>query len=340
MEDIRRRTMLAVGLGGVASATIGLRARRAEAATFNYKFGSDLPASHPMNVRMTEAAAAIRQESGGRVDIQVYPNNQLGGDPQMFSQVRSGALEFFTLSGSNVLSEMVPKASISGVGFAFKDSQQVFSAFDGALGAYVRKQIEAAGLVVMDKIWDNGFREITSSTKPIRAASDLEGFKIRVPVGDMWISLFRALGASPDGISYNEVYSALQTHIVDGQENALAVIDASKLYEVQKYCSLTNHMWDGFWFLCNKRAWQRLPADLQGIVAKHVNAAALAERSDVGKLNASLQSSLQKHGLVFNTADAASFRAKLKSAGYYAAMKRRFGDAEWALLEQTTGPLA
>src|SRR5262249_25136392 len=153
------------------------------------------------------------------------------------------------------------------------------------LGAYIRGQIQRSGLMVMDKIWDNGFREITSSTKPIKTPDDLKGFKIRVPVSPLWTSMFQAFGSAPASINFNEVYTALQTKVVEGQENPLAIIATAKLYEVQRYCSLTNHMWDGFWLLANRRAWDRLPPDLQAIVANHFNEAAVSQRADVAKLN-------------------------------------------------------
>ena len=171
---------------------------------------------------------------------------------------------------------------------------------DGDLGAYVRDQIAKANLVAMDKIWDNGFRQTTTSTKPINGPDDLKGFKIRVPVSPLWTSMYKAFDAAPASINFSEVYTALQTKVVDGQENPLAIIATAKLYEVQKYCSLTNHMWDGFWFLANRRAWERLPEDLRTIVAKHVNAAGVKEREDVAKLNAGLQKELAGKGMVFN----------------------------------------
>ena len=117
-------------------------------------------------------------------------------------------------------------------------------------------------------MWDNGFRQMTTSSKPIETAKDMDGLKIRVPVSPLSISMFKALGAAPASLQFSEVYSALQTKIVDAQENPLPIIQVAKLYEVQKYCSLTNHIWDGFWFIANGRAWRRLPADLQKIVAR------------------------------------------------------------------------
>ena len=306
---------------------------------FKMKFASNLPAIHPLNVRAKEATEAILKESGGRVDIQVFLNNQLGSDTDMLSQVRSGAIDFFTLSGL-ILSTLVPVASINGIGFAFKDYEQVWSAMDGELGAFVRAAIAKANLVAFDKIWDNGFRQITSSTKPIAGPGDLKGFKIRVPVSPMWTSMFKAFEAAPASINFAEVYSALQTKVVEGQENPLAIISTAKLYEVQKYCSLTNHMWDGFWFLANKGKWEAMPADLRAIVAKHVNAAGVAERGDVAALNATLQKDLASKGMVFNATSADAFRAQLRKAGFYAEWKGKFGDEGWAILERSVGKLA
>jgi TRAP-type transport system periplasmic protein len=256
----------------------------------------------------------------------------------VLSQVRSGAVEFFTLSGL-ILSTLVPPASINGVGFAFPDYDAVWKAMDGGLGAYVRTQIGKSGLMVMDRIWDNGFRQITASSKPIASPDDLRNFKIRVPVSPLWTSLFQAFGSAPTSINFSEVYSALQTKVVDGQENPLAIISTAKLYEVQKYCSLTNHMWDGFWMLANRRAWAALPKDTQEIVAKHWNAAAMLERADVAKLNAGLRDELAKQGMTVNQPETAPFREALKKAGFYAQWKQRYGDEAWAILEQSTGAL-
>ena len=258
-----RRTLLKASaasavLGGIGAPLVA----RAQAAEFTYKYANNLPDGHPMNARAKEMAAAIKAETNGRFDLQIFPNNQLGSDTDMLSQIRSGGVEFFTLSGL-ILATLVPAASISGIGFAFPDYDTVWKAMDGGLGAHIRGEITKANLVVMDKIWDNGFRQTTSSTKPINGPDDLKGFKIRVPVSPLWTSMFKAFDAAPASINFSEVYSALQTKIVEGQENPLAIISTAKLYEVQKFCSLTNHMWDGFWFLANRRAWEKLPEDVR-----------------------------------------------------------------------------
>jgi tripartite ATP-independent transporter DctP family solute receptor len=336
--NISRRTILRTAAAAAVVAA-PLRSAFAQKAEFTYKYANNLPVTHPMNLRAKEMADAILAETNGRVDIQIFPNNQLGSDTDVLSQLRSGGVEFFTLSGL-ILSTLVPAASISGVGFAFNDYPSVWKAMDGDLGAYIRAQITKAGIVPMDKIWDNGFRQITSSSKPITTPADLKGFKIRVPVSPLWTSMFKALDAAPASINFAEVYSALQTKIVDGQENPLAIISTAKLFEVQKYCSLSNHMWDGFWFLASRKAWEKLPADLRTIIAKHINAAAVKERDDVAQLNAGLQKDLASKGMAFNQPDGAAFRDQLRKAGFYAEWKGKYGDEAWALLERAVGKLA
>ncbi|MCG6204361.1 TRAP transporter substrate-binding protein [Rhodopseudomonas sp. HC1] len=338
--SVSRRMVLkasaaAAVVGGVGAPWVA----RAAEAEFVYKYANNLPDSHPLNVRAREMSAAIKAETGGRFDLQVFPNNQLGSDTDVLSQIRSGGVEFFTLSGL-ILSTLVPAASINGIGFAFPDYDTVWKAMDGELGAHVRGEINKAGLIVMDKIWDNGFRQTTSSTRPINGPEDFKGFKIRVPVSPLWTSMFKAFDAAPASINFSEVYSALQTKVVEGQENPLVLISTAKLYEVQKYCSLTNHMWDGFWFLANRRAWERLPADVREIVAKNINAAAMKEREDTAKLNATVKEELTAKGLIFNQPTVTPFRDKLRSAGFYAEWKGKYGEQAWSLLEKSVGKLA
>lgn len=333
--SINRRSVLLGTAAGLLAAPF-IRPGMARAAEFTYKIANNQPLTHPSNIRLAEAVKAIAEETSGRVDIQIFPSNQLGADTDVLGQLRSGGVEFFQLSPV-ILSTLVPNASISGVGFAFPDYDSVWKAMDGELGAYARGQIEGAGLVVMDKIWDNGFRQTTSSNKPIVTPADLEGFKIRVPVSPLWTSLFTAFGSAPASINFAEVYTALQTGIVDGQENPLAIMKTAKLWEVQKYCSMTNHMWDGFWLLGNRRAWQALPEDAQQIVAKNFNASADAQRADVMAMNAGLKDDLTKEGFIFNDVDPSLFEAKLREKGFYADWKKSYGDEAWNILEAAVG---
>jgi len=259
-----RRTVLARAATSVAAgiAAPSILSWPAGAAEFAYKYGTALPDGHPMAIRSREAIAKIKEESGGRLDITFYPSSVLGQDTAMMSQAIAGALEIYGMS-LDILAQKAPSAAIFGVGFAFPDYEVAWQAMDGDLGAYCRGLAEKAGLYCMDKAFDHGFREITMKSKPINTPDDLKGVKIRLPVAPLFIALFQHLGASPTPINFGEVYSALQTGLVDGQENPLILIDTAKLYEVQKYCSMTNHIWVGLHVSFNTAAWKRLPGDLQ-----------------------------------------------------------------------------
>jgi tripartite ATP-independent transporter DctP family solute receptor len=337
--NISRRKIIQGSAAAAAVSVAPLPLVFGQSAEFTYKYAHNVPATHPMHIRAKAAADAIRADTQGRLDIQVYPSNQLGGDTDMFSQLRSGGIELFTLSGL-ILSTLVPAAALNGVGFAFPDYASVWRAMDGEVGAYVRSQITKANLVVMDKMWDNGFRQITTSNKPINGPEDLRGLKIRVPVSPMWTSMFKAFDSAPTSLNSSEMYTAMQTKVVDAQENPVSIISLFKLNEVQKFCSMTNHMWDGFWFLANRRAWERLPTQLREIAARHLNAAAVVQRADMETLNATLQKDLISKGMVFNTPATEPFRQKLRIAGFYSEWKSKFGQEAWDILERSTGKLA
>ena len=334
MGTISRRTILA----GAAIASASVLSRRAGAAEFDLKYGNDLPAGHPINKRAAEACDAIRAATNGRVNIQIFPNSQLGGSTDMLSQVRSGALDIFTVGSP--LANVIPVSAIPSIAFAFPNFDGVWAAVDGDLGAHIRQQVGTIGLVALDKMWDNGFRQITTSNKPINDPNDLKGLKLRVPVSPLFTSMFRALGTSPTAINFVEVYTALQTKVVDGQENPLALIDAAKFYEVQKFCSLTGHMWEGFWMVANKRTFEQLPQDLRATTMKLLNEGAVKQRADMAALNATLETQLKEKGLTFNTVNKKPFQDALKAAGFYAEWRGKFGEDAWKVLERYSGALS
>ena len=331
-----RRSVLA-GATAALAAPVLLR-WPAQAAQFNLKVGNNLPPTHPMNIRLSEAVADIRQETGGQVQLQTFPNSVLGGDTDMLSQLRSGALEFLLMSGG-LLSALIPVAGLYNTAFIFKDYDAVWPAMDGAMGGYVRGLVEKANLHPMPKIWNNGFRQMTSGAKAIHTPDDLRGFKMRVPVSRIFVSLFKGLGAAPTSLNFSELYSALQTGVVDGQENALSLIENAKLYEVQKSISLSNHIWDGFFMLASGRIWKQMDAATQDILAKHFDSASLKMRADTIKLDETSEASLKAKGMAVNAIDSAPFREKLRTAGYYAEWKATFGGQAWAVLEAAVGPL-
>jgi tripartite ATP-independent transporter DctP family solute receptor len=336
---VKNFTRRGIVTASAALPLVGILRRPAFAADFNYKMATGQDPTHPINTRAQEAIDRIRDASKGRLEIGLFPANQLGSDTDLLSQVRNGGVEFFNLSTS-ILATLVPAASIPNVGFAFTDYAAVWTAMDGGLGEYVRAQIAKSGIITVCKVQDNGFRNITTSTRPIATPDDLKGFKIRVPPAPILTSLFTSIGAGPTPINFNELYSALQTHIVEGQENPLAIIATTRLYEVQKYCSMTGHVWDGYWLLGNRRAWQSLPEDLRAIVTQEFDKSAMDQRADVAKLSESLRQGLAAKGLQFNDVDRISFRDALRKTSFYKDWRAKFGDQAWSLLEASAGTLA
>ena len=334
---LRRRTLLAGLATGVAAPAI--LHWPAGAAEFTFKCGGSLPDGHPMAIRAREAMALIKEESGGRLDITLYTNSLLGGDTAMISQTIAGALEMYTLP-LDLLAAKNPACGIFGVGYAFLNYDHIWEAMDGELGNYLRGIADQIGFHVVHNCYDHGFREITSRTKPIETPADLRGFKIRLPVAPYFISLFQHLGASPTPINFAEVYSALQTGVVDGQENPLVLIDTAKLYEVQKYCSLTNHCWAGIHISFSKIAWNRLPKDLQELAEKHFNEKALQERQDWQSMTQTEIENLKSKGMAFNSPDPKPFQDALLKTDFYSEMRAKSSDKAWALLEKYVGPLA
>ncbi len=322
----------AVGLGALAP----LRARAARPVTM--KLGLDLAADHPTTVSSIAAGKQIESQTQGRIKLQVFPNSELGNDTNMLSELRSGAMHMMGI-GDNILATLVPSAAIDNVGFAFKNSQQAWDTLDGEVGDLVRADIEKTGLHPMHRIWDEGFRQVTSSPKQIKTPDDLKGFKIRVPPSPISVDLFRGLGASPVTLNIAELYTALQTHVVDGQENPLGNIYTQKFYQVQKYCSLTNHMWVGYWMLVNGTFWKTLAAADQKIIGDAFDAQALVQRTANQKLDDSLEDKLKGLGMEFFKPDQAAFRAALAKSTFYSDWKAKFGPQLWGALEKQTGPL-
>jgi tripartite ATP-independent transporter DctP family solute receptor len=338
MPKLTRRLAL-MGTSATVAAPALLSSRGAQSAEFAYKYSNDLTANHPTTLRMAEAANRIRKETGGRLDIQIFPDSQLGSTTATLTQLRSGALEFLTYSPA-VFSSVVPVTAITAIGFAFPDYPTVWKAMDGELGAFIRAAITKENIVVMENCWDQGFRQISSSTRPILKPADLEGFKIRVPVSPLWTSMFKAFGAAPISLNVSELYSALQTKIAEGTEAPLASLWLLKTYEVQKHFSLTSHMWDGLWFFANKAAWQRLPDDVRTVAAKHINQSALDQRKDLEEQSVSARAKLEAAGIIFHDVNKADFREKLRKAGFFADWKKKLGDEPWALLEKYSGSIS
>lgn len=330
-----RRSLL-----GAAAALplVFVRSDPARAAEFTYRLATGSGINQLINARLEQATGRIRDATGGRLEIQPFPGTQLGSDDDQLAKLRAGATEFLNVTGSRI-SSIAPASDLTNLGFVFPSYAALWPAMDGDLGRMLRARIEVAGVVVVSKAADNGFRQVTSGGKPVRTPDDLQGFRIRLPDIATFTTLFQALGATPASAGFNDLRTKLQTHVIDGQENSLAAVEFARLYEVQKYAALTNHIWDPFWLLGNPQAMARLPGDLQVIVRREFDRAAAEQREDVVRQEATLRTSLAEKGLVLVDVDKAPFRAALNKAGFYRAWKPKFAPDLWAALEAVTGPL-
>lgn len=334
-NKIRRRTLLA---GAASLPTFAILTRRGDAAQFHWKMGTGQEPSDPVNVRATQAIAKIKHETNGGLDIKLYPAAQLGTDTHLIAATRLGGIQIMNMANS-VLATTIPAAGLVNVGYAFLSAKDVWAAVDGAVGNYIRKKINAHGMHQIGASWENGFRNVTSGTKPVKTPEDLKNFKIRVPEAPVLSSMFAAFGASPTSMDFSEVYTALENHVVDGQENPLPIIYTAKLYEVQKYLSMTQHAWDGYLIIGNKSAFDRLPKKWKTIVTEAFSTAGRAERHDVAQLSNSLKSKLSDKGMKILDVDKKAFRDALVKTDYYPKWKKKFGPEAWSLLEKTAGSL-
>jgi len=336
MKQLNRRSVLRASLAVGGSI---LLPRFAKAAEFNFKFTSTQPAVHPSTIRFIEAAERVKQKSGGKFEVTVFHSGQLGTDIDTFTQVRIGGVQMMVLS-SLITATGAPLTSLCSIPFALPTYEQIWRGMDGKMGALLRADLEKAGYLTTDKIPDNGFHEVTSLNKPVNTVEDLAGFKMRIPPSPLQASTWRALGAAPTSMNFSELYTALQTGVVDGQEGSSSLAKTTRLYEVQKYCSLTSHIWDGWYVLINPRAFKKLPKDMADLLMDSFNQAALDERKDMLELNESARVFMKEKGMIFNTPpDMAVFRKKLSDAGFYKEWKEKMGPEAWSLLEDVSGPL-
>jgi len=300
-----------------------------------YRLGLNQPAGSPTARRAIEMAEAINRETGGAFRLEVFPESRLGPDPKMFADLRAETLEFF-MAGAT-LSEVAPTSALPLLPFVFRESQAVFAALDGALGNRIRFELAGNGLHAFPHCWQNGFHHLTTSVRPIRTADDFAGLKFRSPGGAIAADFFKSLGANAGMVPFSGMYEALKARQFDGQSDPLGVVLSLKLYEVQTYLSRTAHWWSGFTLLANAAAWAALPRALQDVVERNAEKFALLQRADIEQVNAAGAEELVRRGMQVNTADTASFQARL--GDFYMSWRAKAGPEMWRLLESYAGEI-
>jgi tripartite ATP-independent transporter DctP family solute receptor len=333
--SLTRRSFVAATIGSLTVFSRSLRSQERDVEFAFRQYHNQTPASS-LHKRLVEMWEAVYKESGGRLVCKVFAqnNNIQGSDPAALKALVAGEIEFFTLMGG-ILGTIMPVAEVQQVPFAFRTAADAHRAMDGPLGAYLIEEMAAKGIHGFRVgAFDNGMREITSH-KRVTAPGDLAGLKMRVPAGQLVADTFRAFGCEPVVINSDSIYAALKDGRADAQENPLTLADQFKLYEVVKYVAMTDHMWSGFNLLAHLPTWQRIPADLQGIIDSNVTKHVKLQRQDQILANARLRTELAARGLEFNTPDQAPFKKQL--AAVYATWKEKLGSRCWKLLEESTG---
>lgn len=262
----------------------------------------------PGNPRHEAAVAfanAVKQKSGGKLEVQVAPSAQLGDDAAMLTALRSGSLDM-SANSQGATATVVPEYAAFGMPFLFTDAAQAFKLLDGPLGKELADKSAAKNLVVLG-YWDNGIRQVSNSKRAVLAPADMKGLKIRTPPDAVTIDIMTALGAETQQIKFAELYVALQQGVVDGQENPLANIEASKLYEVQKFISLTGHKFEMTPFLMSKRTWDRLSEADRKIIMEAANEATAVQRKLSKDADEKLVGDLKGKGVRIDKVDTAPF---------------------------------
>ena len=298
-----RRSLLLASL--LASASL------VQAQAVKLTLGHGTATDNPRHIASVKFAEVAKAKSNGRIEVTVAPASQLGDDAAMVTALRTGALDM-SANSQGAVANAVPEYAAYGMPFMFSTPAQAFKLLDGPLGQELAQKSADKGMVVLG-YWDNGIRHMSNSKRPINKVEDMKGLKMRTPPDAVLVDIMQALGAEAQQIKFAELYVALQQGVVDGQENPLVNIHASKLYEVQKHLALTSHMFQMTPFLMSKRTWDRLSdADRKAVTEAAAEATAL-QRKMSQEADDKLLDDLKAKGVQVTTVDKAIF-AKATSA--------------------------
>lgn len=299
---MQRKTFIHALLATAAAALLPLTAH---AQAMKLTLGHGAAVGNPRHEAAVKFAEVLKAKSGGRIEVQVAPSGQLGDDAAMVTALRTGALDM-SANSQGALANAVPEYAAFGMPFLFSDAVQAFKLLDGPLGKELANKSVEKGMVVLG-YWDNGIRQMTNSKHPITKVEDMKGLKMRTPPDATLVDIMQALGAEAQQIKFAELYVALQQGVVDGQENPLMNIHASKLYEVQKHLALTNHQFQMTPFLMSKRSWDRLSAADRKAVQEAAAEATTLQRKLSAESDAKLLVDLKAKGVQVTTVDKAAF---------------------------------
>jgi TRAP-type transport system periplasmic protein len=277
-------------------------AKATEKATL--RLGHVLAPSHPYHLGSVRFAELVNKKAGGKIEIQVFHSSQIGSERDLVEGLQLGTVDLAIAPGTIAL--FLPKMGVFDLPFIFRDRPHAYKVLDGPIGQEVAAELPKKGLRLL-AYWENGFRQITNSKRPILKASDLAGLKLRTPENKVQVAMFKEWGANVTSMSFGELFTALQQGTVDGQENPLAIIYTSKLSEVQKFLSLSGHMYMPAHLLISEKTRGRLsPEGLKALQEAAIEARDY-ERNLIAESDTKLVDELKKAGMRVNEVDKASF---------------------------------
>ncbi|WP_374639622.1 TRAP transporter substrate-binding protein [Hydrogenophaga sp.] len=290
----------------IAAAALSMAGTAFAQAAVKLTLGHGAAAGNPRHEASVKFAEVIKAKSNGRIEVTVAPAAQLGDDAAMVTALRTGALDM-SANSQGAVANTVPEYAAFGMPFLFADLQQAWKVMDGPAGKELAAKSAEKGLVVLG-YWDNGIRHMSNSKRPLLKAEDLKGMKMRTPPDSVTVDIMQSLGAEAQQIKFAELYVALQQGVVDGQENPLMNIHASKLYEVQKFISLTGHKYEMTPFLMSKRTWDRLSDADRKLVQEAAAEATALQRKMSKESDDKLVADLKAKGIQIDNPDKGSFQ--------------------------------
>ncbi len=322
MNFLRRRVTIAIAAAGLI-AVMPMAFAQAP-APMKMSLAHNSPPPSPKGQGATKFAELVAAKSNGRLIINVAPSEQLGNENTNMAAMRTGTLDFGVI-GQGAMLSVVPEVAALGLPFLFNSLPQAWAMLDGPIGQELAKKLETKNLVFLGW-WCNGIRQTTNNKRPITKPEDFKGLKIRTPLDPATVDMFTAMGATPQQINYGETYLALQSGVVDGQENPLANIHAAKFYEVQKYITFTNHKYEATAIIMGAASYARLSEADRKIVREAALEAGAFQRNLMLESDQKLIAEFKKMPTVtMNNVDTAPFK-KATEVVWDEWEKKPFGD--------------
>lgn len=318
---MRRRQFLAAG-GAAAATMLAMPAVRAAVKLQVLRLGINYVRDSQLGAGAAEFARQVEKNCGGRLRVELYPSNAVGGELEMMQDVAAGTLEM-TFASSAVFAGLVPDLSIFDIPFLFRDVGHARGVLDGEIGKAALAKLEPKGIIGL--AWgENGLRHVTTTSKPVRKPDDLKGLKIRVPQSDVMVASFKAFGADVQSLPFPDVYPALSSGAIQAQENPIATIVAANFDRVQHNLCLTGHVYSPAAFILSKRVWDRIQPEDQAALRAAALAGAKASRDYLDRVDKSGVEELRKRGMtIIDDVDRPAFAAAL--SGIEGDFEKQFG---------------